>query len=317
MIKKSTTASTAQKTTLTTSTSPTSTQHSAAPTPAITKPTSKPKDKDTCALPTVTGNQENISHASNSKPFVQVPTHSSFTPENMTDADREAAAALICLSESDYNPNSSLNSSRSSSFTFPIPAESLGASTNVPDASFPSTIRNASSLRLMYLNRDPSTRSHDFFTGTISRKIGAFTNSRNVAASNTAHGIPVYTTKPSSSTPRKRSRGIDDDTYADASTSHVDTYYHSPPARKRRSVSPTTTSATQAAPVSHLLDDQMSAHHAFVMGLEYALLNLGDRVDPTAVEELRFRAAAEHGTGGVLGGFEKSSSDAKGFWDVV
>lgn len=334
--------STAQSTAVTTSTSPTTTQHSTAPTTAIHKTTPTSQHNDTCAPPTITDIQESASRASrasNNKSSVEIPTHSSFNPDNMTDADREAAATLISLSESDHNPNSSFNSSRSSSFADPRPAhQSYGAS--VPDAGYSSSL---------FSGVIASTASHDFIARTLSRNVASFATSRNsasfatatsrnVASSNPMYSTdtmytttPMYTTNPTSIAPRKRSRDIDDDTYNEYA-SHPAPHSSSPPAPKRRSVSPTKKPATQAAPVSPLPHEHIDAHQAFAIGAEYVFQYIQERGYFALGEDLRAKIAgemqgatadsngsalAEHGTHGVVDGGEKHANSARGFWDVV
>ena len=250
----------------------------------------------------------------------------------MTDADREAAATLISLSESDHNPNSSFNSSRSSSFADPRPAhQSYGAS--VPDASYSSSL---------FSGVIASTASHDFIAKALSRKIASFATSRNstsfATSRNTTSSNPMnstnimYTTNPTSIAPRKRSRDIDDDTYNYADASHPAPHSSSPPAPKRRSISPTKKPATHAAPVSPLPDEHIDAHQAFAIGAEYVFQYIQDRGYFALGEDLRSKIAgemqgatagsngsalAEHGTHGVVDGGEKHANSARGFWDVV
>ena len=324
--------STAQNTAVTTSTSLATTQHSTAPTTAIHKTTSFPQHNDTCAAPTTTGALKSASRASRtstSKSSAQKPTRPPFNPENMTDADREAAATLITLSESDHSTNSSLNSSRSSSFAVPqhTPAQGRrGAITTVPDAG-----RYSSSL---FGGVIASAGSQDFIARTLSRNIAGFATSSNSAAfatssdvaSSTAHGMPMDSTNPSTSTPRKRSRDIDDDTYG---ASHSAIHSSSPPAPKRRSVSPTITPAAQAVPVPSSTNEQIGVNQAFALGADYVYQYIRERGYFALGEDLRAKIAGEMQDAtagandstladGVAEGIEKrGGTGAKGFWDVV
>ena len=144
----------------------------------------------------------------------------------MTDADREAAATLVSLSESDHNPNSSFNSSRSSSFADPRSAhQSHGAP--MPDASYSSSL---------FSGVIASAASHDFIAKTLSRKIASFATSRNSASFATSRHATssnsMYTINPISIAPRKRSRDIDDDTYTYADAPHPPPHDSPPPPPK-------------------------------------------------------------------------------------
>jgi hypothetical protein len=215
----------------------------------------------------------------------------------MTDADREAAATLISLSESDHNPNSSFNSSRSSSFADPTPAHQIHGAP-MPDASYSSPLVSGA------------------IASTSSRNFIATPRSRNVTPSNPSHSFPMYTSNPANSTSRKRSRDSDVDMYTGAGASHTTIYSSSPPAPKRRIIFPA-------------IDERMSVHQGFAMGIDFVLQYLSAPGDSAAAEELRPQiiadlqgfddsVPAEHGTGGVIDGSEMpASTGAKGFWDVV
>jgi hypothetical protein len=239
----------------------------------------------------------------------------------MTDADREAAATLISLSESDHNTNSSFNSSRSSSFADPSPAHRiLGAP--MPAASYSSPLVSGA------------------IASTSSHRLIAEPRARNVTPSNPSHSFPMYT---SNGTSRKRSRDSDVDMYNNnTGASHTAIYSSSPPAPKRRILFP-------------VIDERMSVHQGFAMGIDFVLqyLPVSAPGDYAATEELRSRimadlhdfddsAPAEHDTSGVIDGSEMSANTgansvpaehgtngvvngsemptttgAKGFWDVI
>ena len=132
-------------------------------------------------------------------------------------------------------------------------------------------------------------------------------------------------TNPSTGTPRKRSRDIDDDTYTGAGASHSAIHISSPPAPKRRSVSPTVTPAGQAA----LPDEQVNVHQAFALGADYVFQYIRERGYFALGEDLRAKIADEMQDAtadskdntladSVAEGIEKhAGTGAKGFWDVV